>query len=178
MLPIDEFYALFEGLKHGAWRLLTLDGYNVSEDERARRVEWERTGRVPDRTGEPWLRMVADYTAAGVPFARVHVFPGADRLPSYCEYVLESYEWNDAAGERVSIADRQAHPELDELDHDFWVLDDRVVVIQYEADRDYAGAYVATEPEATERIVQQKLAIRTAVPLAEYKAARRERLTA
>ncbi len=178
MLTIDEFHALFKGLKRRAWRLLTLDEYNASEAERARRAEWERTGRVPDRTGEPWLRMVADYAAAGVPFARVHVFPGMGRLPRYCEYVLDSYEQNDAAGERVSIADRHAHPELAELDRDFWVLDDTVVVIKYDADRAYAGAYIATGPEAALRLAQQELAIRAAVPLAEYKAARRGRLTA
>lgn len=178
MLSIDEFMAMFEGLERQAWRLLTLDGYNASEAERTRIAEWERTGRVPDRTGDPWLKMVADYAGAGVPFARVHIFPGAGHLPRYCEYVLDSYEWNDAAGEKVGIINRDIHPELAALDRDFWVLDDRLVIIEYDADRGYAGAYIATGDEAQQRRDQREAAMRAAVSLAEYKATLRGRPTA
>lgn len=178
MLSIDEFGKLFEDLEHSAWRLLTLDNYDVLDSERADFAEWQRTGRVEARTGEPWLDMVADYARRGVPFARTHVFPGRDHLTPYCEYVLETYEANDAAGEKVSIADRGAHPELAGLDTDFWLLDDEVVVLEYDENRDYAGAYLVTGSKAERLREQRKLATRWAIPLASYKADRRGQLLA
>lgn len=173
MLSIEEFGRLFENLERFAWRLLTLDRYDVLDDERAEFAEWQRTGRVPARADEPWLRMVADYAQRGVPFARTHVFPGRDQLTPYCEFVLESYEANDAAGEKVSIADKAIHSELEALDTDFWLLDERVVVIEYDDERHYAGACLATGEEAERLRGQQELATRWAVPLAQYKADRR-----
>lgn len=175
MLSLDEFGRLFENIKRSAWRLLTLDNYDVTDDERADFAEWQRTGRAPDRSSEPWLRMVEDYARRGIPFARVHVFPGVDELTPYCEYVLDTYEANDAAGEKVSIADRAAHPELRQLDTDFWLIDDDVVVIEYDEDRHYAGAYLASGEQANRLRAQRELATRWAVPLAEYQANRRSR---
>jgi len=148
---------------------------DVVDVERARISEWERTGRVPDRAETQWLRMVADYAARGISFGRTHVFPGSDQLTPYCEFVLESYEANHAAGEAVSIADRAAHPELDRLDTDFWLLDERVVVIEYDDDRHYIGAYLAAGRQAEQLRMQRELATRWAVPLARYKAERRRR---
>jgi len=175
VLSIDEFGRLFENLQHSAWRLLTLDRYDVTDSERVDFENWQRTGRASERAGEPWLRMIGDYARRGVPFARTHVFPGSDRLTPYCEFVLESYEANDAAGEAVSIADRAAHPELGQLETDFWLLDERVVVIEYDDDRHYTGAYLATGRQAEQLRTQRELATRWAVPLARYKAERRRR---
>ncbi|MDQ2707706.1 MAG: hypothetical protein M3Z25_08760 [Actinomycetota bacterium] len=175
MLSIEEFGRLFENVERSAWRLLTLDSYDVIESEQTDFAEWQRTGRASDRAGEPWLRMIEDYARRGVPFARTHVFPGSDQLTPYCEYVLESYEANDAAGERVSIADRSAHPELTRLDTDFWLLDDRAVVIEYDDERHYTGAYLADDDHAGRLREQQTLVARWAVPLSRYKAGRRGR---
>lgn len=176
VLSADEFGRLFEHVERSAWRLLTLDSYDVTDAERERFAEWQRSGRVPDRSRTPWLRMVEDYARRGVPFARTHVFPGVDELTPYCEYVLDTYEANDAAGEKVSIADRAAHPELRELDTNFWLIDDDVVVIEYDDHRHYAGAYLASGEQADRLRAQCELATRWAVPLAEYKAKRRSRL--
>lgn len=178
MLTMEEFNQLFTGLQHSAWRLLTLDGYNATEQERARVAEWRRSGQVPDRSGDAWIQMVGRYRKAGVPFARTHIFPGRRHLPEYCEYVLGSYEANDAAGERVSIADRDLHPVLAEVKTDFWVLDDAVVVLEYDDARRYLGAHFAVGEEADLCRAQQALAQRWCVPLAQYKADRRGRLTA
>lgn len=178
MLSIDDFGTLFENLEHSAWRLLTLDNYDVLENERADFAEWQRTGRVRDRAGEPWLDMVTHYARHGVPFARTHLFPGRDQLTPYCAYVLETYEANDAAGESVNIADKASHPELARLDTDFWLLDDKVIVLEYDDKRHYAGAYAVTGTMARQLREQRELASRYAVPLASYKADRRRQLLA
>ncbi|MDN5918073.1 MAG: hypothetical protein L0I76_23750 [Pseudonocardia sp.] len=175
---MDEFMALFNSVEVQAWRLLVHDEYNATEAEGARRREWGRTGTVPDRSGDDWLAMVRRYAEADVAFARVHVFPGRDELTPYCEYVLDSYEWNDAAGERVAIADRALHPELDRLDRDFWVLDDSVVVLVYGPDGEFSGAYLAEGHEREDRLEHRRIAEECSVRLAEYKDARSRRLTA
>lgn len=178
MLTMDEFLALFEHVERGAWRLLTLDNYNVTDAERARLRDWKQTGRVPDRAGEPWLEMVKGYRSSRIPFARVHVFPAVEALTPYCEYVLNSYKWNDDAGERVGIADRSLHPQLNSLDQDFWMIDGAVIVLNYDEARAFVGAHRATADEAATRLEQQRLAEKWAVPLAEYVTYRRERLSA
>lgn len=161
--------ALFDNVRHGAWRLLTLDEYNATAEEADRRLRWAQDGAVPDRGKDSWITMVKRYQDQGVTFARVHLFPPRGELTDYCSYVLDSYEWNDAAGEAVRIVDRSAALELERLDRDFWVIDGTVVVLEYADDRSFLGAYIAEGHEKDDRLEHQGIAERFAVDLATYK---------
>lgn len=138
---------------------------------------WAITGTVPDRSADEWLSMVSDYRQRGITFARVHLFPARDQLNDYCRYVLDSYGWNVSAGEAVSIADRATSPELERLDRDFWVIDDRVVVLDYNDDRSFRGAYIADGHEAEDRLEHRRLAEEWAVDLSTYQEREHGRLT-
>lgn len=179
MLSMDEFMALFENVQHSAWRLLTLDEYNATTEEADRRMRWAQSGAVPDRSEDSWITMVKNYRHQGISFARVHVFPPREDLTDYCRYVLDSYEWNEAAGETVQIVDRNAvEEEPVRLDRDFWVIDETVVVLEYDDDGSFVGARLAEGHEADARLEQRRIAEQFAVDLATYKRGNVGRLTA
>lgn len=74
---------------------------------------------LPERSTrtDPWLRRVADTTAAGKRWQRVHVV--SHPLTDYLRFELVGYEANAEIGEDVRIASRDAHPELAGLRQDF-----------------------------------------------------------
>jgi hypothetical protein len=169
----DEVYRIIKGLQHGAFRLETLPHYSIPEDAERLRL-FRETGRPPKRTTEtsPWLRLIADSTAAGRQWRRVHVV--SRPLTEYLRFELLAYLENAAAGEDIWIADRDAHPPLTGLTEDFWLFDvdtDQgvAVFLRYDEDGRFLGAERADHPDAIARCrAQRDLALALAVPLEEY----------
>jgi len=168
-----DMYQVIKGLQHGAFRLETLPQYSIPEDAERLRV-FRETGRPPKRTTEtsPWLRLVADSTAAGRQWRRVHVV--SRPLTEYMCFELLGYVENAAAGEDIWIADRDGHPVLGSLTEDFWLFDadtDRAVAVllRYDQEGRFLGAERAHHPDAIARCqAQRDLALALAVPLEEY----------
>jgi hypothetical protein len=95
---------------------------------------------------------------------------------------LAVFDENAQAGEDVRIADRTAHPELAELDRDFWLLDDEtdqpvVQLMTYDPDGQYVSREVTSDPAVIAHCsAQRDLALARSVDLKEFLQETGERL--
>jgi hypothetical protein len=96
------------------------------------------------------------------------------RLPltDYLRYELGTYAENQAAGEDVRIAVVNDHPELADLDRDFWLLDDELALLM---DYDHDGRFLRMEPIRDAVVLRdcrrkRDLAVARSVPLDEFQA--------
>jgi hypothetical protein len=165
--------ACFEVFTASAFRLETLSSYAVpAEDEglRAFRLGLPRPERSV-RTS-PWLRRIAETTAAGKSWRRVRVL--GRPLSEYECYQLIGYQESAAAGEVIRIADQSACPSLAALARDFWLFDAGTAgafaaVMNYDHAGAYLGAAVTTEPAVIMAcITARNLAQQHSVPLGAY----------
>lgn len=163
----------FDLFTASAFRLETLPSYDVSAEEerlRAFRLGLPRPERSV-RTS-PWLRRIAETTAAGKRWCRVRVL--ARPLSEYQRYQMIGYRESAAAGDVVRIADRSVHPELAVLQRDFWLFDADTpqlfaALMQYDRDGRYLGATVTDDVAAVSKCkAEAALALRHSVPLAGY----------
>jgi hypothetical protein len=172
----SEFDQLFDRFQHSAFRLETRQQYLVpGEEERIR--AWREGRPRPERSPRtsPWLRRVAETTAAGKRWQRVHVVDLP--LSWYLRYQLVGYDESAAAGEQIRLADRRAHPDLAGLDEDFWLLDGDdperalAVFLDYDADGRFLGFRPISDPAVLRRCREQRdLALEHSVPLADFTA--------
>ncbi|MER5356417.1 DUF6879 family protein [Kitasatospora sp. NPDC002551] len=85
MLDGTEFGRLFESFQHTAFRLETLDLYDVEEEREEFEAFLAGDPTPPEWTDNPWVRSMTDH---GKTVARVHVltsplkFIGAAKLPA------------------------------------------------------------------------------------------------
>ena len=122
--PVTGFPDCFDEFRVSAFRLETLRQYAVpAEDERIAAFREHRP--LPERSvrTSPWLRRIADTTAAGKRWSRVHVVD--EPLSEYVRFEMVTYRESAQAGEEIRIADRRADPALDALQTDFWLFDAR-----------------------------------------------------
>lgn len=159
---------MFDELRESAFRLETLTQYLSPGD--MKEFEAFKAGQlIPPFTPEtsPWMARIQADTAAGKRWYRVHVIDYP--LTDYLRWELYAYPGNVAVGEEVYIVDRDTHPELDELRTDFWLLDDRVVlVMHYDGDGRFLHADRAPDEDLDEYRRLRDVALRWAVPLDEY----------
>jgi hypothetical protein len=163
----EEFFALGE---RSVWRLETLAQYNPRTDQAL--AVWQRTGTLlplPERPGkQAWMAAVRQAVAGGKQVGRVRV-RRQDGDP-YAAYELACYPENAAAGEDVRIADLGAHPELAELDRDFWLMDEGLALLMdYDRDGQFLAMTPTRDPATLARcLAQRDLAVACSVPLTEY----------
>jgi hypothetical protein len=170
---MSEFEACFDRFVVSAFRLETLPDYAApAEDER---IAAFRAGRpLPERSPRtsPWLRRIAETTAAGKHWSRVHVvdYP----LSEYTRFEIVTYGESAAAGEDVRLTDRRADPALDALTWDFWLFDAETdhpfaALMRYSHGGEYLGAQVTDDAAVVRTCTAERdLALRHSVPLAEY----------
>ncbi|MBT2488118.1 hypothetical protein J7E96_06165 [Streptomyces sp. ISL-96] len=164
MLSGEEFGALFDTFERTAFRLETLDEYDVEEEreEIARFLAGEGMG--PEWTDNPWVRSMTD---KGKHVARVHVLQSP--LTDYLRYELAAYPGNIKAGESIGIIDQTEQPVTGLPDHDFWLFDDTAV---YRMHYTEAGAFIGGELLPPERLPEYQeyrdRALAAAVPFANY----------
>jgi len=119
----DEFDATFDSFEHTAHRLQTRDSY-LADDEVEDFRRFLEGLPLPEwsvRTS-PWLRRVAETTAAGRRWQRVQLVD--EPLTDYLRFELTSFACgNVEAGEDIRVARRDTHPALARLHQDFWVFD-------------------------------------------------------
>jgi hypothetical protein len=170
---VTDFVACFDEFRVSAFRLETLREYAIpEEDERIAAFRERRP--LPERSARtsPWLRRVADTTAAGKRWSRVHVVD--EPLSEYVRFEMVTYRESAQAGEDIRITDRKADPALDALQTDFWLFDAETdqpfaAIMQYDRAGHYVGARV-TSDGATVRTCKaaRDLALSCSVPLAAY----------
>ncbi|MGH3865704.1 MAG: DUF6879 family protein [Pseudonocardiaceae bacterium] len=167
---------IIDGARLSVFRLETLPQYLVPQ-EAEEFAAW-RSGRpvvLPTPETSQWLAHVAARVTSGVRWSRVHVLDHP--LSDYCRYEIWGYAANQTAGEQIYLADRSAHPDLESLREDFWLVDDAMVVrMVYDAQGRFE------RPESVEDVrpyvVMRDTAFRHAEPLDEYVARRGCELTA
>lgn len=153
-----------------AFRLETLDAYDVGDDgaDVARYLRGEPEPD-PQRKGA-WLARLRAEQAAGKARQRVHVLrsPLSDYLRYECEW---GYLPNVAAGEDVRILDQaeRPHPAALDVDHDFWLLDDQVIVrMHYDEHGRFLGAEVLDGTELPRYRATRDTALEAAEPFTSY----------
>ena len=164
MLAGEDFARLFETFERSAFRLETLDVYDVEDeqDEIARFLADDDMG--PEWADNPWVRSMTD---KGKAVSRVHVLRSP--LTDYLRYELSAYPGNIKAGETIGIIDL-AEQDVDGLpDHDFWLFDDREV---YRMHYSPHGAFIGGELLPEERLGEyrgyRELAREHATPFDSY----------
>lgn len=170
----SEYNQLFDSFRETAFRLETLQRYDV--DEESERIRAFRKGAPrPEqsvRTSEWLARMAVTTVRDGKRWHRVHVVEHP--LSEYLRYELIGYAESAVCGEEIRIADREADPGLVELDQDFWLFDaemDEAVValMDYGPQGEFLGAEVTDEPTVLDRCrAQRNLALEHSVPLNIY----------
>ena len=142
MLDLAQLSEWVNGFSSTAFRLETLDVYASSSDggEVARYLRGED---APDPARkEPWLARLRSERAMGRLRQRVHVLTSP--IDGYLRYACEwGYVYNVRAGEDIRILDLAERPRpAAVVDHDFWLIDDRdVLLMRYDA----SGRFTAAE---------------------------------
>jgi hypothetical protein len=153
-----------------AFRLETLDAYDVGDDGQdvARYLRGEPEPD-PERKGA-WLARLRAERIVGKVRQRVHVLSGP--LSDYLRYECEwGYLPNVAAGEDVRILDlaEQARAASLAVDHDFWLLDDQVIVrMHYDPRHRFVGADVLAGSELSRYRAARDAALNAAEPFTSY----------
>lgn len=143
-----EFGRLFTSFGQTARRLEVRDRYDV-EGERPYIARWQAGLQDDrehlDRYRSPWLDVVRANVAQGRIYQRVRVF--SEPLTDYLRYALRGTRQTVAAGEDIRYLPRARANELDLPDHDFWLFDDRrLVLLAFTADDRPLGGLLITEP--------------------------------
>lgn len=174
----EAFGDLFDTFERSAFRLETLPVYTVPQEAEAFRA-FMAGRRLPARTPDnnEWLRLIAETTAAGKRWYKVHLVerPHTD----YLRFEFMSYAQSATAGQEIFIADRAAHPDLAGLTEDFWLFDDETVVrMRYDDEGHFLDAERAQAGHLDEYLRRRDVAMEHAVPFKEYTAKHGDRLTA
>jgi hypothetical protein len=169
----DDLGRCFEQFKVSAFRLEALADYAVpAVDECLQAFRLGLPRPEQPEQASPWLRRIAETTAAGKSWRRVRVL--ARPLSEHDCAQLIGYRESAAAGEMVRIADWSAHPDLAALARDFWLFDAGTArpfaaIMSYDQAGEYLGAAVTTEPTVVMAcITARNLAQQHSVPLGVY----------
>lgn len=173
-LDDEEFNRLFRDFRYTAYRLETLQQYDVSyeQDEFARFLAGESRGEFPGIAA--WCDTVRGAVSAGKRMHRVHVVtePLSDYVRFECGW---AYEHTVEAGEdvRLVVASISAWPVA--LPHyDYWLFDSsQLVAMYYDEDGRFVSGELINEPE---KVVQANLwrdaAVSASIPYRTFAAQR------
>lgn len=169
-LADDEFNRLFRDFRFTAYRLETLQRYDVDyeQDEFNRFLAGEQRGEFPGIVA--WCDNLRAAVAAGKHMHRVHVVvePLSDYVRFECDW---GYEHTAAAGEDVRLIPVTEGEWPEGLPHyDYWLFDSsRLVAMYYDQDGAFLSGEMITDPA---RIVEanywRDLAIHASIPYREY----------
>jgi hypothetical protein len=173
-LDDDEFNRLFRDFRYTAYRLETLQRYDVSyeQDEFARFQAGQTRGEFPGIAA--WCDTVRAAVSAGKLMHRAHIV--AEPLSDYVRFECGwAYEHTVEAGEDVRLIVVSGSDWPAALPHfDYWLFDSSQLVAMY---YDVLGRFVSGELiSEPEKIVQANLwrdaAVATSIPYRQYEAQR------
>jgi Family of unknown function (DUF6879) len=176
------FDELFRSFKHTAYRLETLQAYDVSYEIEPYRAFLAGRPRPQDASKNAWTAMLAASAAAGKIVQRVHLLH--EPLTDYLRYELEwSYPPNIEAGEDIRILPASQVPagDLSRLGviGDYWLFDSSDLwVMSYNPDGAFRYIEQVSDPgRIVARAYWRDAALHYAIPYADYMR-RRELLAA
>lgn len=125
-MDLEELEKIIERSTRSAFRLEALPQYLV-DHEADEFAAWKAGKPWPLFTPEtsPWLAYMQSRTQQGYRWYRVHILDYP--LSEYTRFELRGYQALQAVGEEIYLVDRRAHPELEGLREDFWLIDDDIV---------------------------------------------------
>jgi hypothetical protein len=165
----DEFDRLFATIERSAYRLETLDFYDVPVEREAYRRFL--AGEDPGTDWfEPWLNIIRSAVAAGRRFERVRV--AREPLSDYLRFELWASQYNVEVGEDMRYLDIHRAAELGLPGYDYWLFDDdRLVRMYFNDGGRMERAEIITDLAAVEEHRQyRRRAWAEAVPYARYAA--------
>jgi len=165
-----EFDALFASFQHTAYRLETLQAYDVSYEQEPYSAFLGGLPRPADQSKNEWTSMIKAGISAGKVFQRVRVV--SEPLTDYLRYELEwSYPPNTAAGEDIRVL--TTIPE--ELRtpgrlRDYWLFDSSDLwVMDYAGDGSFLCAEQVDDPALIVRHSRWRdAALHHAIPYQDY----------
>ena len=170
-LADPAFRAAFAGVRKSWFRLETLQVYDAPSEREMLRAFL--AGEPQPRNSvlhDDWTAMIREHVAAGRRLRRVHVIE--EPLAPYIEFELTwGYAAGVAGGEDIRVIPVQRGQWPDGLPHkDFWMFDGAEVWrMDYDADGQVLGAELIDDPaDVTQYLTWQDLALRLAMPLADY----------
>ncbi|MFC1402424.1 MULTISPECIES: DUF6879 family protein [Streptacidiphilus] len=159
---------LFEEFEREAFRLETLDNYNIprgSDDLRAFLAGEEQPESYRQSS---WVTTVREATTSGKRMYRVHVL--ARPLTDYLRFELDwGYHRNAAAGEEFFILDTTDQPNPLMGVPDFWLFDDAIVnVMHYDETAAFTGSEILADDRTAEFIAYRDTALAQAEPFVDW----------
>lgn len=158
----EQNYKLVRGYKRSACRLETLQEYRVPQEVERLAAYLEGRAMPPRREGLP------EPVPAGKWFGRLHIVDLP--LTDYLRFEFACYQDSVAAGYDVRIPRRDAHPGLADLNEDFLIVDDEIVLfIRYSPDGQVVGREYSDDPGLVAKYTAQRdFVLAHAVPLDEF----------
>jgi hypothetical protein len=158
---------LFDGFRHEAFRLETLDDYGRSGNVDAYRLFLEGQPK-PDDYNADWLDEVRSHVDAGRRIYRVHVLTRP--LSPYLRFELGwGYRTNATAGEEFFILDVTEMPNPIDAVGDFWLFDSLTAApMRYSDDGKFLGADVLPDDQSARYVSCRDIALAHAVPFEDW----------
>lgn len=154
----EPFAALFDTWHTAAWRWECQGEYH-EPDEQEPFARWRR-GEGDHAWIRPWTDRVRAWRRTGKTFGRVRML--TEPLTEYLRWMLDVTPTNIEAGEDIRWIEEGRARELGAPRYDFYLLDDRVVILQFD-ERGVSGADLIDDAD----VVRQHQAWRDLVwPLA------------
>jgi hypothetical protein len=170
-LADPAFQAAFASIQRSWFRLETLQVYDAPSEREMLRAFL--AGEPQPGTGErhdAWTTMIQRHIAAGRQLQRVHVIE--EPLTPYIEFELTwGYAAGVAGGEDIRVIPVRRGQWPAGLPHeDFWTFDGAAVWrMDYDAGGQVLGAELSHDPADVARyLAWQDVALRLAIPLADY----------
>jgi hypothetical protein len=162
----EEFDRFFEDCRYTAFRLETLQVYDVGYEQEAFRRFLDDGAVITTKSDGDWARIVG----SGRRFRRVHVVvePLTDYLRFECAW---GYRSNVKAGEDVNILPVREDSWPEGVPRsDYWLFDsERLVRMNYTPDGTMLAPEVVTDPEQIVRAnAVRDLALHLSIPFSEY----------
>jgi hypothetical protein len=163
----DGWRTFFDGHEREAFRLETRQSYGV-ESERAEYDHYLATGELDIPDSDQWLTRLRRFRETGRWVGRVHVLHRP--LTDYLRYEFAVYGFTVTAGEDVRILDVTDMPDPGLPKQDFWLFDERsVVVMEYDDDGNQLGRELLEHINPAPYVAWKHLALDHAVPFAAYR---------
>lgn len=144
-----DFDALFQQFECTALRWEAQGEYTLQDAELEPWRRWREGHRDDFEWLRPWLDTVRNATNAGKRIARARML--TEPLTDYLRWQLDVTPANLSAGEDIQVLSEPKARELALPRHDFWVFDNRRVVVLHFNEQGLAGTETLTDPEVVER---------------------------
>ncbi len=163
----DDWRTFFDAHEREAFRLETRQSYGVAS-ERAEYEHFLSSGELDIPDADQWLTRLRYFRRSGRWVGRVHVLRRP--LTDYLRYEFAVYGFTVRAGEDVRILDVTEMSDPGLPNQDFWLFDDRAVVLmEYDDDGNQLGREFLEHVDPAPYISWKHLALDRAVPFVSYR---------